>query len=770
MIATWVARTILERTGLLLFSVAIFTSAALIFFLEPMVARLVLPRLGGSPAVWNTCMAFYQTALLAGYGYAHLMQRLRAVRTQALVHMALLLLAALTLPLHISALLGDPRPGAPIRWLLPVLVISVGAPFAILSATAPLLQAWYARLLPPAPGRPGPYALYAASNLGSFAALILYPILVEPLLRLSQQRFVWTLGYGLFCLVAGTLALLIARAEKDEGRSVSAANPPKPAATGTGSSPDWRTRLIWVALAAGPSSLMLGVTTHLTTDVASAPFLWVAPLALYLLTFVFAFSERRILSWPALLVLQAAFVAAAVSLAPFTSMNWAILLVADLCAFFFTALLCHQTLADRRPDPATLTEFFLWLSVGGVVGGVFNALLAPVLFKEAIEYSLVLVLCVLARPWGRGPLSRSDMTATVAAAVPALVAAVLFPILNHDEGLQRAFVIGNRNWDHGATLLAATLLGAASTVAIILRGRAVLFAGLMTLVAIAAHGVAGRYLWIDTERSFFGVIRSARYDYGPYEGPVTMLLHGTTLHGAQARNPRFACHPMTYYAETTPLGQAMLIMQKRRPRLDVGVVGLGTGALAAYSRSRDHVTYFEIDPKVLKFAMDPSRFRYIKGCARGPVKVRLSDARLTLAGVPSGAYDIVFVDAFSSDSVPTHLLTQEAIGGYLRVLKPDGVVVLHLSNRNLEITTPAVASVRALGAPALHQIYIENPKRAPMWEASTEALVVGRSEAALADFRSDPRWRSPPVSKARPWTDDYVDLFGALWRDLTGAR
>ncbi|HYF21928.1 MAG TPA: fused MFS/spermidine synthase [Caulobacteraceae bacterium] len=742
----------------ILFAVAIFTSAALVFTVQPMIAKMILPKLGGSAAVWNTSMVFFQAALLAGYGYAHALQRVSSLRTQVAIHLGLLALAALFLPLHVSGALGDPRPDAPIAWLLGVLALSVGAPFAALSATAPLLQAWYARVRAGEPDAKNPYVLYAASNLGSFIALLAYPIVLEPLLRLHEQTLAWTIGYGLFAaLVVGLAALAWSR--REQGADAAPLERTAPVA--------WREKLIWVLLAAAPSSLMLGVTTHLATDVASAPFLWVAPLALYLLTFVVAFSDKPAIPLKLTLPIQAGLIAPCVVLLPFSTGNWGMIFALHLATFFFTALMCHQLLAGRRPPPDRLTEFYLLLSLGGVLGGAFNALLAPVIFDVVREYPLVLLLVLLARPWGQGRIPTWTWYWVVTALVMALIPQGLFALMRAwPEWIREGALAGVFTWA-GIERASQWLLAAGAFCAFFLRKRALLMLGVLAMLTLSAHSVAGRYDWVDDARSFFGVLRVARYQ-DPTYGEIRMLLHGTTLHGAQIAAPENRCAPILYYASTTPLGQALITVQGRKPAADIGVVGLGTGSIAAYKRMSDALTYYEIDPLVERFARDPRRFSYLDGCAKGsPVGVVLGDARLTLAREPAGKFDLLVVDAFSSDSVPTHLLTVEALKGYLRVLKPDGVVVLHLSNRNLEITTPAIATAKAAGAPVLHQVYFEQDRGSEMLEASTEALVIGKSRAALEPFLADGRWKIPSPSRTRPWTDDYTNLIGALWRDLT---
>ncbi|WP_338575266.1 fused MFS/spermidine synthase [Brevundimonas olei] len=733
------------------FAVAVFTSASLVFVVQPMTTKLVLPLLGGSPSVWNTAMVFFQAALLAGYLYAHLLQRIPSIRLQATIHLSLLAAAALFLPLSITQALGDPDPSAPIGWLLGALALSVGAPFAVLSATAPLLQAWYARVRAGRPDGANPYVLYAASNLGSFLALLAYPALIEPLASLSGQRWGWTVGYGVFAaILVGLLTLMPRTGGVVQARPTKERSPPIP----------WRRKAVLVLLAAAPSSLMLGVTTHLSTDVASAPFLWVAPLALYLLTFVIAFQAKPWIPLSITLLAQATFTVMIAALVGMTTGQWLTLLGLHLLGFFFTALMCHQQMAARRPAPDRLTEFYLLLSLGGVLGGAFTALIAPVVFETVLEYPLVMVLVCLARPWlGDRPTKRTVWLMTAGLMLAAFVP-LLFEMLRYDPPLRAAFS------DFGLTTTAQIILGVAALCAFLIRDRALMFTAVVAAMTLSAHYIGRGYDWSLTERSFFGVMRVAATADPKMGGDIHVLMHGTTLHGAQARNPDFSCAPTMYYAQPTPLGQAAELIQARGPGAVIGIVGQGSGAMAAYKRASDQMSFFEIDPMVDRLSRDPQWFTFISDCADGPIRTILGDARLTLNREAPGSYDLLVIDAFSSDAVPTHLLTREAIEGYLKLLKPTGVVVLHLSNRNLDITLPAVAAARELGAAELHQVYIEHPEAALMAEASTEALVISPTAEGLADFRADGRWRKLAPTEVRPWTDDYVNLFGAVMRSM----
>jgi SAM-dependent methyltransferase len=728
-----------------LFAVTVFTSAALVFMVEPMVAKLVLPTLGGSPAVWNTSMAFFQGALLVGYAYAHVLQRFGSVRTQTLIHGAVLIAAALVLPLKITGVFGDPDSAHPALWLLGVLALSIGAPFAALSATAPLVQAWYARVRAGKADAENPYVLYAASNLGSLLALLAYPVIVEPLLRLRVQTTSWSLGYGLFVVLMGAVALLARR-------SAGSGTAPHHVAEASSEPTAWTTRLIWVGLAAAPASLMLGVTTYISTDIASAPFLWVAPLALYLLTFVIAFQARPMIGRELALTLQAAAYAACILTFSLPVKWFLIQVLLHLVGFFLTALVCHQALAARRPAPSKLTEFYLLMSLGGVLGGAFNAFLAPVIFKSVLEYPIVLLATALARPWGKGWLTRGQTILFAAGLVGAAATVTLAKILGPRASLDMLHLI--------KLLLAVTLISA-----FMLRDRAWFFLALCLVMVGASQLVSPQEILLKTDRDFFGVLRMTRM-YVPGHGEGRRLAHGTTLHGAQLLNPTDRCRPLVYYAPTTPIGQVFRAEMARKPVLKVAAIGMGAGTVAAYTRPGDSLRFFEIDPADVAMATDPANFTYINGCAKGHIDTVLGDARLTLSREPANTYDLILVDAFSSDSVPAHLLTVEAMRGYLMRLKPDGVVIMHLSNRNLELMQPVSGIARAAGGFALQQAYRKPPDGLEPIDTDEDAVIVGRDKAALAPFTSQPQWRPADPGRVRVWTDDYTNLFGALIRGV----
>lgn len=729
-----------------LFAATVFVSAALVFMVEPMIARLVLPILGGSSAVWNTSLAFFQVALLAGYVYAHALQRLPSLRGQIVIHGLVLLAAAMALPLAVSRALGDPFPDAPALWLVATLTLSIGAPFAALSATAPLLQAWHARVFDDEAAA-GPWGLYAASNLGSLLSLLAYPVLIEPNLTLDGQRLGWSLGYAGFVLL-----LLALGADLWRG----AAGRPQPSRSDS-AAVTWTDRARWIALAAIPSSLLLGVTSFVTTDVGSAPFLWIAPMALYLLTFVIAFQARPMIPPRVALVVQAA--ALVVACVQATPMNRPFLqgLSVHLLAFFFSALVCHQALVARRPAKGSLTDFYICVSLGGVVGGAFNAFLAPVLFDWVVEYPAALVLSALARPWGR---PRWTDWCVVAACVALAGVAVA---LGHVPSLARGLYALN---PYALALAPTGLIAVAAMAAFLTRRAAWPFAAAALVLVVGGDRSTDRADVARYWRGFFGVMRETRREVPGLGGEVRALSHGTTVHGAQARAARFRCRPLMYYSPQTPIGQVFEAEERIKPRLNVAVIGLGTGATSAYDRVGDAFRYFEIDPLVVKVATDPAYFSYLSECARGSLAYTLGDARLTMSRKRPDLYDVLLVDAFSSDSVPAHMLTVEAARLYLAKIRPDGVVILHVTNRNLDLAGPAQAVALAAGGVALFQDHPKDPASPELSDTHEAAVLIARNAAALAPFAADGRWESADPHGVRPWTDNYTDLFGALTRKM----
>ena len=727
-----------------LFAVTLFVSALLLFVVQPMFTKMVLPRLGGAPAVWSVAMVFFQAALLVGYAYAHLVVRRLPPGAGALLHLGVLALAALTLPIGIASSFDAPPVQHVALWLIGLLAVSVGLPFAALSASAPLLQGWFA-----ASGHPradNPYVLYAASNLGSFAALISYPVAIEPTLPLADQSRLWSVGFAAF-------ALLVA------GASLFVANRPGIVATAMPAVPvSLHDRLTWTALAAIPSGLVIAVTSYISTDVAAAPFLWIVPLALYLLTFVAVFRDRAWMPQSTVVMLVPIVMAplAIGLLGGGDKRFWLAMIVVNLAAFLLLALLCHRELYERRPAPSRLTEFYLWVSFGGVIGGIFAALIAPYVFSRVYEYPVLLLAGLLALPgmFAGGPRR------FLAEAGPVLGIAVLVIAVQLAFGVQLP---------EAAQLPFQVVLVALAAVMLFQRHCPARFFALVGLAFVVTALWQPGLNHVASMRSFFGVHHVVETGDGRHR----LLYHGTTLHGAEridraegdgAKSPE----PLTYYYFGGPISEAIKAVRDAHGGLrSVAVVGLGTGSLACHRRNGEDWAFYEIDPDVVRIARDPRYFRFLSACG-GDASIVLGDARLTLAASPR-RYDLIVLDAFSSDVIPVHLLTREALAGYLAHLTPGGVLVLHISNRHMELARV----VAAMGAAEGLVTYVKQDRRPDVapndFKMNALVAVLARNPKDLGDLVGNPDWHLvKPDPRVPAWTDDYSNILGAIVRKKLG--
>ncbi len=729
---------------LFVYAATIFLSAALLFLVQPMFARMALPLLGGSPGVWNTAMVFYQATLLLGYGYAHVTMTRLGVRRQAVLHLVLLLLPLSALPIGIASGWTPPTSANPIPWLLLLMTVAVGAPFFVVSTSSPVLQRWFAATGHPAAA--DPYFLYAASNAGSMLALLAYPVLLEPRLELVRQSRLWAVGYLLLVVLFAGCAWLLWRASKappviNTAAAGAAADAPEESDAGLTRGQ----RLRWVLLSFVPSSLMLSVTTHLSTDVAPVPLLWIIPLALYLLTFILVFARRPLLP-QALLVraMPVTVVALALILAMRSTQPLFLLIALHLISFFVIAMVCHGEIARHRPPTRHLTEFYLWMSVGGVLGGIFNALLAPLLFSAVAEYPLTLVLACLLAPRPEGMVSTRRQR-LLDGALP--LALGLLTV-----GLTK--VVGVSAISSGQLAL-ASIFGPPVLLAFFASRRPVRFG--LGIAAILAAGSLwpldySRALYV--ERSFFGVHRVT-------QGIVSanhFLIHGSTQHGMQSRDPARRREPLTYYYRTGPIGQ-MFAALPVPAQGSVAVVGLGTGTLAAYGKKDQRWTFFEIDPAVERIARNPAFFTYLQDSS-ADIEVTLGDARLSLAR-SARKYDRIILDAYSSDAVPIHLITREALALYMSRLKENGVVAFHISNRHLDLEPVLAGLARDAGLICLIQrdMDIAAAESAAGKSISVWAIMA-RNRAHLGALAQDRRWT---VAREQPnmalWTDNYSSIF-----------
>jgi len=737
-----------NRLVLVVYTAAIFTSALLLFSVQPLFTKMVLPRLGGSPAVWSVAMVFFQSLLLGGYAYAHYLTKLRSRVAPVAIHLALLVVALLTLPLSIAGGWGDPPSSGYAFWLLALFAVSIGLPFFALAANNPLLQAWFVRT--GHPDGPDPYFLYASSNIGSFLALLSYPVLLEPMLTLRAQNLLWSGGYGfLILLIAGCGVLLlrspaVATVIADEEVNVPG--------------PTWALRLRWIFLAAVPSGLLIAVTAHISTDVAAAPLLWVLPLSLYLLTWVLVFQSRPLLPHRLMLLLQPLAIAGVVVLlAVGGEQNLLLTLGGHQLCFFVIAMACHGELARTRPPSRDLTGFYVALSFGGMIGGLFAGLVAPFTFSWIAEYPILLVLAALCRP------PRDELLPRLSrwyALVLALIAAALVAPA-YSGGAALSWIDDHRVWIIGAVAVVA----AVAAVAVRVNRWKIAATVVLALALIRVYPADdGR---VETVRSFFGVHKIVVTPSGQYH----VLMHGTTIHGAErvlnsdgtpiTGRPE----PISYYHRDGGIGQAIAAVRARKGGpIRVAVIGLGSGTLTCASQPGEDWKFFEIDQSMVDTAKDPKYFTFIRNCEPG-LRPVIGDARLTFAREPDGAYDLIIVDAYSSDAIPIHLATEEAMKIYKDKLAPHGAVVMHVSNRHLELASVVVgiADVNDLKS----WVYNEDSGRDNEYIFATNVVISARDAADVGLLASSDKWvLTDPTEGQRVWTDDYSNILGAVWRRL----
>lgn len=703
-----------------LYAIALFLGAFLLFQVQPIIGKLVLPVFGGAPAVWMTCMMFFQTALLAGYAYAHLLASRLAPRTQAWTHGALLGGALLFLPLETSRIPTDLAADDPTLSIVRLLAATIGVPFLLLSATSPLLQLWFARLHPDR----SPYRLYAMSNFGSLLALVSYPTLVEPNLSLRTQAWIWSVGVVGLVGFLWACAAAFRRAGAAARRAVSAPRPPA------------LDQALWLALATAGSILLLGTTNQLCLNVAPVPFLWILPLVLYLLTFILCFESDRFyarnwLGWAfvgAILATVAAFMFGAK-----LGVLWHIGMFSF--ALFAGCMVCHGELARARPAPEHLTRFYLIVAAGGALGGVLVTLVAPLVFPSFWELSVGLGLTCLLR-------LVSPRIASVAARP-------------------------------GATDLAATGLvsaarpGPAERVRV---GWKTVATGALTLALVALLGPPAwaNYLHLNSvlrlTRNFYGVLKLYEERTDDPLLAQRRLTHGSTIHGIQFLAPDRHRLPTAYYGPASGIGIAMRSLPSGRDDSRVGVVGLGAGTLAAYADAGTTLRFYEINPAVISIAEEDFTFLRDARARHVRVEVASGDGRLRLAqelaGGARGDFDLLVLDAFSSDAIPVHLLTVEALDLYLERLRPAGVLAIHVSNNYLDLA-PVVRALALARKLAWTKIDARGDKRAGT--SPSEWMLLARSPDAL----DSPEIRSaslaaPQAGGSLLWTDDYSSLLPLL--------
>jgi hypothetical protein len=756
-----------------LYAVTLFVGATLLFLVQPLVGKLLLPLVGGTPGVWNTCMVFFQAVLLAGYLYAHRSTTQLGVRRQVVVHLGLLVAVVLSFKLALTNH-GSPMPvdgslipadqDYPLVGVIALLATAVGIPFFVLSTTSPLLQKWFT-----ATGHPSardPYFLYAASNAGSLLGLIGYPLLIEPKMTLSDQQEVWAVGVGAYLALVVACALTVFRHPARVAEPVAMGERARPVAAPQAPLRTGRI-LRWVGLSALPSSLLLGVTTQVSSEVAPIPLLWVIPLALYLVSFIVVFSR-----WPdrahrsvgrltpvLLLLVVVSLVAGA---------GEPVWLVGSLhlAAFFCVCLVCHGELAKDRPPPEHLTRFYFWMSLGGVLGGLANALIAPMVFQRVgmIEYPLALALAAVVRPRvldaPRRPLLRvTDLGSVV---VLFALAVTLVRFVPQAVALPSGAEAGD--WLARAGLV----FGLPALFALVLVRRRVRFAlalGAILVASVFNSNQLGQTLHM--ERNFFGVVRVTTSP----DGRFVRLVHGSTLLGQRKVIDPGRPLPLTFYHPTGPVGRLFRMLPSDRVHT-VGVIGLGTGAVASYARPGERWVFYEIDPAVARLANDPRYFDYLQTCRAASCQVILGDARRQLTRSEDGEFDVLVLDAFNGDSVPVHLLTREAMRLYVEKLAPGGVIVVRVPDGHLDLPQ-LVARLAVDHDPPLYvRCCHDVPTEMERTDGKLESrwMVIARREDDLlpllaADLKStgEEQWHAVRPDRGPIWRDDFANLL-LVWK------
>lgn len=716
-----------------LYGLTLFLSSALLFVLEPMFAKMVLPILGGTPAVWNVCMVFYQALLLAGYAYAHEFAMRFTPRCTALIQVVIVFAALFALPVRLPYAVTQAPLHSPTLWLLEILTLGVAVPFFVLTTYSSTLQRWYASTSPRRTAEP--YVLYSAGNLGSMVGLLSYPLLIERHLGLTMQSRLWQHGYSLLLLLTACCALTLWM--RPEASTPGISRPERYSAA-----PIQEAK--WLFLAFIPSSLMLGVTTALTTELPPIPLLWVLPLAVYLLSFVLVFAAKPIAyhavvvrKLPILLVVMLFLLASKTVLAP------AFTVPVYLVVLFSACVACHGELAISRPPSAGLTRFYLCLAIGGALGGVFNALVAPVIFRSVVELPLALCLLAVAIAYmnpDRRKSAPSKWDFILPLGLGLLVAA-------GSLGLSALHLV--------APPVQNLLFFVIPTfVCLSFAERPLRFAlGFTSLLLASALFFAPYGHVLLADRSFFGVYWVA--DSGGYRE----LAHGTTLHGLQSLDPSRSREPLSYYYSTGPIGELFAAPSIGQRMHEVAVIGLGAGSLACYTAVGRHFTFYEIDPTVVAIARNPRYFTFLRDCSPDG-KVIDGDARLSLRQAPPHKYDIIIADAFSSDYVPVHLVTKEAIDLYLDKLADHGLLAFNISNRYLDLRPVLCAVARNAGLECIvrtDQTISESEGSRGKFPSTW--LVMARTSADLGLLASDAKWfRFQMQAGSKVWTDDYSSI------------
>jgi hypothetical protein len=760
---------------MILYALTILVSAFLLFQVQPIIAKIILPWFGGSAAVWTTCLLFFQMILLLGYLYSHAVVRYLKPRMQMFVHLGMLLISCIVLPVYPSTSWKPAGAEEPTMRILGLLAATIGLPYFLLSTTGPLLQAWYARRFKGAM----PYRLYALSNAGSMFALISYPVLFEPSFGTRNQAYMWSWGFGAFILLCGLVAWKSGSDTVDHTVDDSATTEAPPA-------PALKDYLMWLILPGTASVLLLAISNHLSQNVAAIPFLWVLPLSIYLLTFILCFEGE---GWyrrnPYLQLLAIALGSMAYTLNDTLDKNTDLklplagdvhipavfILIALFSLGLFTCcMVCHGELVRLKPHPKYLTQFFLMISAGGALGGLLVGLMAPHVFNALYEMPGGLAICALVALIALRATPDWDWLKELLSPVRLIAAAFVIGMLGYaKDGLWQRY-LANKSFEEDTEkmiMVGALALAALLALCILRQGfswmrRAGAWAAIATeVVALVLVGYLGHEIHQLTSgyrlavRNFYGALKVRDNGLDASLTATRTLTHGTINHGEEFLNPARRNWPTTYYGPNTGIGVTIREKQKKGA-IRIGVVGLGTGTVAAYGRLGDYIRYYEINPLVLNIAH--TQFYFLPNC-KAKLDVAMGDARLSMERESPQNFDVLAVDAFSSDSIPVHLLTKEAMELYFHHLQPNGILAVHISNRYLNLQPVLAGETQALGKIA-RVIDTEDDEDTDVFGA-TWVLITSPATGFQGEELTNTAPLAPKVS-VRLWTDDYSNLFKIL--------
>ena len=741
------------------YALTLLISAALLFSIQPMFSKMILPLLGGTPQVWNTAMVFFQVTLLAGYAYAHATTRFFGIRTQAIVHIFILIAFASILPFLIPEGEVPPVDKDPTLWQLMVMATIIGGPFFVLSGSAPMFQRWFSET--DHPDSFNPYFLYGASNLGSMTSLLAYPFLIEPYLPLDAQSNYWMYGYFLLIFMSVLSAAMIwVHGSRQKAKE-------RPAQVDEHIT--WKRRGFWVLTAFLPSSLMLGVTTFITTDIASAPLLWILPLAMYVGTFILVFARKTLLNLKQITVCFSIAMAVMLTFSISSIPVHSIFFVAmHLAVFFFAAMLCHTHLAQARPRASHLTEFYLLMSIGGALGGIFNAIIAPQYFIIPLEYALILFMILLLRYSSDPDKTLIKRFQNFRERVKTTGSDPFFdlPVIG---AIGISFLIvflaahsANATGVYGTSAFLILFL-------LTLRSRWPFLIACFVVIFYAPPG----YNWnvgqdskiLYRDRNFFGVMRI--FDYGKDE---RAFLHGTTNHGTQPLDEAHRMTPISYYSKNSPINDAFDILDKQSGPQNIGVVGLGIGVTACFTKEGRSYDFYEIDPDVAAIAQNTRFFTYLSDCG-SPYQIILGDGRLTIENTPDNKYDMIFIDAYSSDNIPVHLITLEALTTYLDKIKQNGLLIFNISNKYVDIEPVLHEAAKAIGIMSVAKVSMaEEIEGTNLQSLPTHFVAFSQNEAFIDSLKNKGWSATMPRTGVKTWTDQYSNIFSVLGNDISMKR